>query len=65
MQTDRTLKLPLFYTHPIGSLPRPQVVVDLLNRRDSMPPEEFKALMDEMVLFAIRRMEPEAQARGS
>jgi hypothetical protein len=30
MKTDRTAELPLFYTHPIGSLPRPQAVLDLI-----------------------------------
>ena len=30
MRTERTSRLPPFYTHVIGSLPRPQAVRDLL-----------------------------------
>ncbi len=57
MKTSRTAQLPAFYTHPIGSLPRPQVVRDLLARRSSLPPERFHAAMDDMVRFAIRLQE--------
>ncbi len=57
MKTPRTAKLPPFYTHGIGSLPRPQVVRDLLARRDEMPPERFQRVLDDMVVFAIRLQE--------
>lgn len=57
MKTERTAQLPLFYTHPIGSLPRPQVVLDLLARRESMPADEFNRVMDGMVAFAIQLQE--------
>ncbi len=57
MQTERTGRLPLFYTHGIGSLPRPKVVLDLLNARDAMEPARFNEAMDAMVLFAIRLQE--------
>jgi len=57
MKTERTSKLPLFYTHGIGSLPRPQAVRDLLARRTEMPPADYAAAMDDMVRFAIRFQE--------
>jgi len=57
MKTERTSRLPAFYTHGIGSLPRPKMVVDLLLRKADMSPERFHAVMDEMVLFAIRLQE--------
>ncbi len=57
MKTDRTAKLPLFYTHVIGSLPRPQAVRDLLERRAQMPPAELNAMLDDCVRFAIRLQE--------
>jgi 5-methyltetrahydropteroyltriglutamate--homocysteine methyltransferase len=57
MKTDRTKKLPLFFTQVIGSLPRPKVVIDLINRRGEMPEARFKSLLDEMVIFAIRLQE--------
>ena len=50
MRTTRTAALPPFYTQPIGSLPRPKVVLDLLGRRD-------QAAMDDAVRFAIRLQE--------
>ncbi len=57
MKTPRTANLPPFFTHGIGSLPRPQVVRDLLARRYDMPPEEFRRALDDLVLFAIRLQE--------
>ena len=57
MKTARTASLPPFYTHPIGSLPRPQVVRDLLARRSELPPEEYRRTLDDLVLFAIRLQE--------
>jgi 5-methyltetrahydropteroyltriglutamate--homocysteine methyltransferase len=57
MRTNRTKNLPLFYTQVIGSLPRPRLVVDLINRRAEIPPERFHSVMDEMVVFAIRLQE--------
>ena len=35
MKTTRTAALPDFYTHPIGSLPRPLAVIELLGRGGS------------------------------
>ncbi len=57
MKTPRTAQLPPFYTHGIGSLPRPQVVRDLLARRGEMPAEQFQRTLDDFVLFAIRLQE--------
>ena len=57
MATQRTSKLPQFYTHPIGSLPRPQAVRDLLAARSTMAPDRFEAAMEDMVRFAIRLRE--------
>ena len=57
MKTPRTSQLPPFYTHVIGSLPRPQAVRDLLARRDEMDPRAFAEAMDDMVRFAIRFQE--------
>jgi hypothetical protein len=50
-------RLHLLFTHVIGSLPRPQVVRDLLARRQQLPAERFERLMDEMVIFAMRLQE--------
>lgn len=57
MKTERTSKLPLFYTQGIGSLPRPQAVRDLLARKTEMSPADYAAAMDDMVRFAIRFQE--------
>lgn len=57
MKTPRTSGLPEFYTHPIGSLPRPKVVLDLLSRRTEIAPDAFRAAMDDAVRFAIRLQE--------
>jgi 5-methyltetrahydropteroyltriglutamate--homocysteine methyltransferase len=57
MKTDRTKALPRFFTQVIGSLPRPTLVRDLIDRRESMPTDEYKRVMDDMVLFAIRLQE--------
>jgi 5-methyltetrahydropteroyltriglutamate--homocysteine methyltransferase len=57
MKTSRTKKLPLFYTHVIGSLPRPTMVRSLLARRESMPAKEYQAALDDVVRFAIRLQE--------
>jgi 5-methyltetrahydropteroyltriglutamate--homocysteine methyltransferase len=57
MQTERTAKLPPFYTHGIGSLPRPQVVRDLLAARNDMPADRFQRVLDDLILFAIHMQE--------
>src|SRR6201988_667345 len=57
MKTARTKKLPPFYTHPIGSLPRPRVVQDLLARKAEIPADPFRRTLDDMVKFAIRLQE--------
>jgi 5-methyltetrahydropteroyltriglutamate--homocysteine methyltransferase len=57
MKTAKTAQLPPFFTHVIGSLPRPQVVRDLLARRQETPPERFRRVLDDLVLFAIRLQE--------
>ena len=57
MRTDRTTALPPFFTQVIGSLPRPRLVRDLIDRRETLPTTEYRRLMDEMVIFAIRLQE--------
>jgi 5-methyltetrahydropteroyltriglutamate--homocysteine methyltransferase len=57
VKTPRTASLPPFYTHGIGSLPRPQAVRDLLARRDELPPDRYRRTLDDLVLFAIRLQE--------
>ena len=49
--------LPPLYTHVIGSLPRPQAVRDLLAKREEIPPDRVRGLLDDMVVFAIRLQE--------
>ena len=57
MKTPRISHMPLFYTHGIGSLPRPQVVRDLLARRQELAPKAFQQTLDDMVRFAVRLQE--------
>ena len=57
MITPRTAALPLFYTHVIGSLPRPQLVLDLLDQRGEISDDRYARLMDDMIVFAIRLQE--------
>ena len=57
MKTARTSQLPPFYTHPIGSLPRPRVVQDLLARKAEIPADQFRRTLDDRVMFAIRLQE--------
>lgn len=57
MKTARTLQLPQFYTHGIGSLPRPQVVRDLLASKGDMSSDAFARTLDDLVVFAIRVQE--------
>jgi len=57
LKTDRTSRLPPFFTHVIGSLPRPKVVQDLLARREQIPPERYNSQLDDLVRFAIRLQE--------
>ena len=45
MKTDRTSALPPFFTQVIGSLPRPKLVRDLVDRRDSLPADEYQRLL--------------------
>jgi 5-methyltetrahydropteroyltriglutamate--homocysteine methyltransferase len=57
MQTNRTLKLPPFFTQVIGSLPRPLVVQDLFAKKDGLPADRFQRMLDDYVVFAIRLQE--------
>src|SRR5262249_30919617 len=57
VKTQRTATLPPFFTHPIGSLPRPQAVRDLLAERDNQPADQIRRRLDDFVLFAIRLQE--------
>ncbi len=57
MKTPKTSRLPPFYTHVIGSLPRPQVVRDLIAQRDDLLTDWFEETLDEFVIFAIRLQE--------
>ena len=57
MRTDRTKALPPFFTQVIGSLPRPKLVRDLIDRRGSMPADEYSQVMNDAVIFAIRLQE--------
>jgi 5-methyltetrahydropteroyltriglutamate--homocysteine methyltransferase len=66
MRTERTSKLPHFFTQGIGSLPRPQVVRDLLAKREELHKqglsgdsvcERLRGYLDDYVVFAIRLQE--------
>ena len=57
MQTDTMNKLPILYTHVIGSLPRPKILQHILNNRKGIDSGRLKHLMDDMVRFAIRFQE--------
>jgi len=57
MRTERTKKLPPFFTQVIGSLPRPKLVRDLHARRAEMSAARFQEVMDDMTRFAIRLQE--------
>lgn len=57
VKTERTRMLPAFYTHPIGSLPRPLAVRDLLGQRTTLPAERVQRALDDCVRFAIRLQE--------
>jgi 5-methyltetrahydropteroyltriglutamate--homocysteine methyltransferase len=57
VKTARVLQLPPLFTHGIGSLPRPQVVRDLLAHRQEMDVERFQRALDDCVRFAIRLQE--------
>jgi 5-methyltetrahydropteroyltriglutamate--homocysteine methyltransferase len=57
VKTTRTTQLPPFYTQGIGSLPRPQVVRDLLAQRQAMDPQRLRRVLDDLVRFAIRLQE--------
>ena len=57
MKTERTRRLPPFFTQVIGSLPRPQLLRDLLHRRDSDPSFSCRSILDDLTLFAIRLQE--------
>jgi 5-methyltetrahydropteroyltriglutamate--homocysteine methyltransferase len=52
VKTSHTAQLPSFYTHGIGSLPRPQMVRDLLSN-----PQRDERALDDCVTFAIRVQE--------
>ncbi|MBT6483860.1 MAG: hypothetical protein HOK71_04210, partial [Planctomycetaceae bacterium] len=57
MKTERTSELPAFFTQVIGSLPRPQMVRDLLTRREELSADDFRRTLDDCVRFAIRLQE--------
>lgn len=57
MITDTTRGLPPFFTQVIGSLPRPQLLRDVLQRRDSDSNYSCRSILDDLTLFAIRLQE--------
>ena len=57
MRTERTSKLPPFYTQVIGSLPRPKLVRQLHAERSQMSEDRFNGIMDDLVVFAMRLQE--------
>jgi 5-methyltetrahydropteroyltriglutamate--homocysteine methyltransferase len=54
MKTPRTSKLPPFFTHMLGSFPRPRVVLDLFTRTGEFTHERHTQILDDLVRFAIR-----------
>ena len=54
MTGQSSAQLPLFPAQVIGSLPRPQMVRDLLQQRNTMPAQECTARLDDCVRFAIQ-----------
>jgi 5-methyltetrahydropteroyltriglutamate--homocysteine methyltransferase len=57
MRTARTSSLPPFATQPIGSLPRPAGLHELLSNGPGAPSDERRRALDEHVLAAIRLQE--------
>ena len=57
MITDRTSKLPPFFTQVIGSLPRPKRVRHLVMSHSVHSSKEIFELMNDVVIFAIRLQE--------
>lgn len=57
MRSKRTRQLPPFFTQVIGSLPRPNLVLDLIAARGQMDTDRYHGVMDEIVAFAIRLQE--------
>lgn len=57
MITERTSKLPPFFTQVIGSLPRPQLVRELITAHPDHSASETFKLMSDVVIFAIRLQE--------
>ncbi|MGH7945744.1 MAG: hypothetical protein ACREH8_02665 [Opitutaceae bacterium] len=50
-------KLPLFPTSVVGSLPRPALVLDLINDRPPLPPERYAPEMEAAIRFAVAMQE--------
>jgi 5-methyltetrahydropteroyltriglutamate--homocysteine methyltransferase len=57
MKTPRISQLPPFFTHGIGSLPRPLAVRQLLAQQSELPLDFFNRSLDDSVRFAIRLQE--------
>ncbi|HSU56145.1 MAG TPA: cobalamin-independent methionine synthase II family protein [Candidatus Dormibacteraeota bacterium] len=51
------MALPLFPTSVVGSLPRPAFVLDLINGRPPLPPEEYERRMQAAVRYAVAMQE--------
>ena len=56
-RSERLVRLPLFYTQGIGSLPRPQAIRDLLGQKSQMTPDRFAGAIDDLVRSAIALQE--------